>query len=92
MYFLALLLQTLLERELRRAMAESELESLPLYPEGRACSHPTARRVIDVMQSLSRHRLQTDAGTYQDLYTDPTPIQGQLIKLFGMNPANYGRS
>jgi transposase len=90
-YFLALLLQTLLERELRRALVESELESLPLYPEGRACRRPTTRRVIDVMESLSRHRLQTDDGAYQDLYTDPTPIQGQLIKLFGMTPSNYGR-
>ena len=90
-YFLALLLQTLLERELRRALAESELESLPLYPEGRACRRPTTRRVIDVMESLSRHRLQTDDGAYQDLYTDPTPIQGQLIKLFGMTPPTYGR-
>jgi transposase len=91
-YFLSLLIQTLLERELRRAMAESKLESLPLYPEGRACSRPTTRRVIDVMESLSRHRLQTNTGEYQDLYTDPTPIQRQLIKLFGMTPSTYGRA
>jgi len=89
-YFLALLIQTLLERELRRAMAESKLESLPLYPEARPCTRPTTRRVIDVMESLSRHRLQTDTGEYQDLYTDPTAIQRQLIKLFGMTPSTYG--
>jgi transposase len=89
-YFMALLLQTLIERELRSAMADVDLESLPLYPEARACRRPTTRRVIDVMESLSRHRLTQAYGTSQDLYTDPTPIQRQLMKLFGLAPANYG--
>ncbi len=38
-YFLALLLQTLLERELRRQMQLQKVDSLALYPEGRACRH-----------------------------------------------------
>ncbi len=38
-YFFVLLVEALLERELRRAMAEKEIEGLPLYPEGScACS------------------------------------------------------
>lgn len=91
-YFMALLLQTLIERELRRAMAEADLESLPLYPEARPCRRPTTRRVIDSMESLSRHRLTTEDGTHQDLYTDPTPIQTKLIQLFRIPPATYGRT
>ena len=43
-YFFALLVESLLERELRRAMGRASVESLPLYPESRACSRPTARR------------------------------------------------
>ncbi len=42
-YFLVLCVQTLLERELRQAMAAAELESLPLYPEDRACRASTSR-------------------------------------------------
>ena len=49
-YFMALLIQALLERELRGSMAVSKIESLPFYPEGRACRRPTTRRVIDVME------------------------------------------
>lgn len=90
-YFMALLLQTLLERELRRTMASQAIESLPLYPESRDCKRPTARRVIDAMESISRHRLVTGDGAQQDLYTDPTPLQHQLIKLFGDETATYGR-
>jgi len=40
-HFFVLLVQTLLERELRRAMIREKLESLPLYPEDRPCSRPT---------------------------------------------------
>jgi transposase len=90
-YFMVLLLQTLMERELRLAMQHEELKSLPLYPEGRACRQPTARRVIDVMDPLSRHRIVTDEGDTLDLHTDPTPLQHQLMKLFGIPAKTYGR-
>ena len=90
-YFMALLLQTLLERELRRTMASQAIESLPLYPESRDCKRSTARRVIDAMENISRHRLVTEDGAKQDLHTDPTPLQHQLIKLFGIEAATYGR-
>ena len=88
----SLLLQTLIEPELRGAMAEADLESLPMYPEDRACRRPTTRRVTDVMESLSRHRLTKSDDATEDLYTDPTPIQRQLMKLLGNSPASYGRS
>jgi hypothetical protein len=56
-YFFVLLVEALLERELRRAMARSGVESLPLYPERRACRRPTARRVIDLFEDVQRHTL-----------------------------------
>lgn len=90
-YFISLVLQTLLERELRRSMEAQEIESLPLYPEERPCRRPTARRVIDAMESVSRHRLVTDEGEALDLYTDPTALQSKLMKLFGIKPSEYGR-
>ena len=70
---------------------QNDLPSLPLYPEDRACRHPTARRVIDIMQSLSRHRIVTNEGETAELYTDPIPVQRQLIKLYGLNPKTYAR-
>ena len=91
-YFMALVLQTLLERELRAAMDQAGLEALPLYPEGRPCRRPTTRRVIDALASLTRHRLSTEDGSALDLYTDPTPLQRQVIQLCGMTLSTYGRS
>ena len=45
-YFFALMVQALLERELRHALQDSEYDSLPLYPEHRACRAPTTRRIV----------------------------------------------
>ena len=58
-YFFVLLVQTLLERELRQAMAREKVDDLPLYPEGRACAAPTTRRVIDIFEPIQRHELKT---------------------------------
>ncbi len=40
LYFVALLVESLIERELHRRMKTQNLESLPLYPEGRRCRPP----------------------------------------------------
>ena len=56
-YFLVLLVESLLERQLRQAMERGQLESLPMYPEDRPCRRPTARRVIDLFDDIHRHTL-----------------------------------
>jgi transposase len=90
-YLFVLLVQTLLERELRRAMAREELDSLPLYPEGRACSRPTTHRVVEVFEPIQRHVLTFDDGNFQILVTELTPLQRQIIQLLGPSPDEYGR-
>jgi len=58
-YFLALLIQALVERELRREMAVRGIESLACYPEGRACKSPTSRKIIDMFERVERHELKS---------------------------------
>ena len=87
-YFFSLLLQTLLERELRQAMQREGVESLPLYPEGRPCTKPTTRRVIDVFEPVQRHLLQTGDQT-QPFPTKLTALQRSILKLLGMSCADY---
>jgi transposase len=92
-YFLVLLVQTLLERELRRAMARGKVPSLPLYPEGRACTRPTTQKIIDLFEPIQRHVLQTDTAPDQEpliLVTTLTPAQRKIVQLLGLQPADYG--
>jgi hypothetical protein len=49
LYFLVLLVQALIERELRRAMQREQLSALPLYPEERATRRPTAEQILRLL-------------------------------------------
>jgi len=90
-YFLAQLVQALLERELRRAMERDELDSLPLYPEGRPCRRPTTRKLIDLFEPVQRHTLTVRGHDSTTFVTELTALQRRILKLLGI-PANpYGQ-
>ena len=86
-YFLALLVESLLERELRRAMDGAGIESLPLYPEGRACRRPTARRVIELFEEVQRHELSAGNRRPVVFSTELTRLQRKVLRLLGMPKA-----
>jgi transposase len=83
-YFLALLTESLLERELRRAMDREAIASLPLYPEGRKCSRPTARRLIDLFDDVQRHSLRAGRRPSMVFTTELSRLQRRLLRLLGM--------
>ncbi len=65
LYFVALLVHALLERELRQGMAREKVESLPLYPEERECRAPSTERILDLFAPLQRHRLRQHGNLLQ---------------------------
>jgi transposase len=89
-YFFVLLVQTLLERELRQAMARAGEASLPLYPEDRKCARPTTHRVIEVFASIQRHEVRVGEGEPQVMVTKLTKLQRSIIRLLGLDPRTYG--
>jgi transposase len=89
-YFLALLVEALLERELRQAMKTSQVKSLPLYPEGRPCRHPTAPRVFEAFDNVQRHALAADGQQRAVMLTELSPVQRTILKLLRHPTENYG--
>lgn len=89
-YFFALMVQALLERELRGAMAASEIASLPLYPENRACTHPTTRRVLDLFAPIDRHVFPSpESSSAESFTTELTPLHQQILKLLRIPTTDY---
>lgn len=89
-YFFAMLVQSLLERELRMAMQLADVESLPLYPEGRDCKRPTARRVLDVFEPIQRHTLSSGRQA-ETFVTDLSRLHRRILKLLDVPHNNYGQ-
>jgi len=89
-YFFALMVQSLLERELRGAMEAKNVESLPLYPEGRPCRRPTTRRVLDVFEPIARHTVSTSGSDHFELFTtELAPIHRTILKLLRVPTTDY---
>jgi len=89
-YFFALLVQGLLERELRRGMKAESLESLALYPEQRPCKAPTARKTIDLFEDVQRHEL-SGAGLSEPVHFDPdlSDAQKNVLRLLGIPGSEF---
>lgn len=89
-YFLALLAEALIEREIRRQMKAEQIPSLPLYPEGRPCKAPTTDRIFHLLEDVRRHRLIDDGRAVQKrFYDDLTPLQRTVLRLLGLSPTAY---
>ena len=88
LYFFTLMVQTLLERELRHAMQAAGVESLPLYPEGRACKAPTARRILDLFDPIERHTLHA-GNTSHNFTTELSKLHRQILQLLKLTPQDY---
>jgi transposase len=88
-YFLVLLVEALLERELRQAMEREGLDSLPLYPQDRPCRRPTARRVIDLFDDIHRHTLHSDEESPTVFVTELSALQRRILKLLGVPATKY---
>ena len=90
-YFFVLIVQTLLERELRQAMQRGKITSLPLYPEGRACRRPTTRKILDAFDGVQRHELTLPGHEPEAMVTELSPLQTEILNLLGLSAKSYGQ-
>jgi transposase len=91
LYFVALLVRALIEREVRRQMRSQGLRSLPIYPEARECSAPTAERILALFAGLQRHDLLDSEQIVDSFHPDLTNLQRRLVTLLGL-PLDLYRS
>jgi transposase len=90
LYFLALLVEALIEREARQRMDKKGIERIPVHPEGRPSTTPTTARLFELFEDLRRHRL-LDAGgqVCHRFYDDLTDRQREVLKLYDISPQQY---
>lgn len=88
-HFFALVVQALIEREIRAGMARAQARHIPLYPELRACAAPSAARVLEIFAALSRHHLISDSQLVQVFPPELTPLQLQVLDLLGVPATAY---
>ena len=91
LYFIALLVQALIQRELRRGMAKARIRTLPLYPEERLTRRPTAEQIFRAFSTVQRQVLlrgESEVQTFEPVLTD---VQKQILELLGVGEGAYRR-
>ena len=88
-YFIALLLNALIERELRLSMKRNKIKEFPLYPEERDCKHPTTNRLITLFSNQRRHILKEGDEIIKYFFDPLSELQIQILKLLDVDATHY---
>jgi len=81
LHVMALMVATLIERQLRRAMRQRALPTLPLYPEDRACRYPTLFDIVRVFGGVERYEVLAGAEQVTLFPAQLNPLQKQVLEL-----------
>ena len=89
LYFAALLVQALIEREIRCAMKKQGVKELPIYPEARPSRRPSSEQILRLFGLAERHFLLHGDEVRQTFDPELTDIQQQVLRLLGIPPGAY---
>ena len=88
MHVMALMVAALIERKLRLAMQKKKIDSLPIYPENRACPSPTIFDIVRLFRNVERY--EVTAGDKTLIFpAELTDIQKEVLNLFEVPVAAY---
>ena len=90
LYFVAIMIHALIERQMRAAMRSRKLRSIPIYPEERECRAPTADKILGLFESLRVHHLLRDGELVETFWDELTDVQLQVLELLGTPASDYG--
>jgi transposase len=89
LYFIGLLLQGLIEREVRRRMRDDGIKHLALYPEERRSTRPTTEQLLRLFSHVEGHVLRHDGGVGDVFQPTLTDIQREVLRLLGVPASAY---
>jgi transposase len=89
LFFISLMLQALIEREIRNKMAISKVESIAIYPEYRESVHPTTNKIFDVFSDVSTYEIVENNDTLEHYRDQLSEIQLIVLGMLGIPEALY---
>ncbi len=89
LFYLALILQAVIEREVRQKMKASDIEALSIYPEHRIAYHPTTAKIFERFQDISNYKSIEDNQVIRVYRDELTDLQKEILSLLGMTEEDY---
>ena len=88
-FFIALLLQALLERHLRAQLIKRKAPPLKLYPEDRDALHPTTSQLLKTFDGLSTYVLTAGNRPTEEYHDELNHTHRAVLSLFDMTEAQF---
>ena len=88
-FFIALLIQALLERLIRQRIAECKSAPLKLYPEDRDAPHPTTSQVLKTFDGLYSYILMENGQTIEQFRDQLNDTHRAVLALLDMSECQF---
>ena len=89
LFFIALILQSLMEREVRNQMLDRNVEALALYPEDRPASRPTTNKILDLFDRVSTYSILQDDRIVEEFKDELTDLQKTILEYLAISENDY---
>jgi transposase len=87
-YFLVMLVTSLIERYVRHRMSNQKISSIPLYPEQRECKNPTADKVLDLFRDVRLNTIMI-GNSSQIIADELTDLQKTVLDLLDIKHSEF---
>ena len=91
-FFIALVVQALIEREVRNKMKEQKIEKIRAYPEQREASHPTTSKIIDRFENICTYKIMENSKVVESFKDSLNEDQKLILSLLNIEEDEYWKS
>jgi transposase len=88
-FFIALIIQALIEREIRQKMKRHKVRCLRIYPEEREALHPTTCKVLDIFEPVSTYKIRRGSTVVEEYRDELNDTQKTILGFLGIPESQY---
>ena len=89
LFFMALIVQGIIERKVRLAMKEKNIKSLPIYPEYRKSFYPTTSKILYNFDGIFSYKILKDDKVVKEFKDKLSSAQKTILDLLDMDENDY---
>jgi transposase len=91
-FFNALVVQALIEREVRNKMKEEKIETIKVYPEQREADHPTTSKILDRFDNICTYKIMENSKVVETYKDSLNEDQKLILSLLNIEENEYWES
>ena len=89
LFFVALIVQGIIERKVRMSMKERAIKSLPIYPEYRRSFYPTTSKIFYNFDGISSYKILKNGKVIKEFKDEISSIQKLLLDLLDIDEDDF---